>query len=120
MASRQQIRIALLGTVTLVSACGGGGDSIAPPLPTKIQFDVTTTGVDIDPDGFTVAIGAQSYALPANGTLSLGVSAGDYTLAFTCTNDDPANDDTLVFSPAQNATVQANLITTVNFAPPPP
>ena len=83
MASRQQIRIALLGTVTLVSACGGGGDSIAPPLPTKIQFDVTTTGVDIDPDGFTVAIGAQSYALPANGTLSLGVSAGDYTLAFT-------------------------------------
>lgn len=45
--------------------------------------------------------------------------AGSYTAAFSCGDDDPAVDDALVFSAAQNATVQSNLITTVDFDPPP-
>jgi hypothetical protein len=45
--------------------------------------------------------------------------AGSYTAAFSCGDDDPAVDDALVFSAAQNATVQSNLITAVDFDPPP-
>ena len=45
--------------------------------------------------------------------------AGPYTVAFSCGDDDPAADDVLVFSAPQNATVQSNLIATVDFEPPP-
>jgi len=48
------------------------------------------------------------------------VPAGQYTAAFTCGDDDPTADDTLEFEGTQNATVQSNLITTVNFTAPPP
>jgi len=85
-------------------------------IPDDIE-DVTA-GTDVDPvitASVHVVSGAAQYQYQA-----AFVPPGDYTLAFTCTNDDPANDDALVFSPAQNATVQPNLITTVNFAPPPP
>ncbi len=44
------------------------------------------------------------------------VPAGTYAVAFTCGDDDPTSDDALTFSPAQNATVQPNLITTIDFA----
>ncbi len=44
---------------------------------------------------------------------------GAYTVAFSCGDDDPAADDVLVFSEPQNATVQSNLIATVDFEPPP-
>jgi len=44
---------------------------------------------------------------------------GAYTAAFTCGDDDPTTDDVLTFLPPQNVTVQANLIGTANFAPPP-
>jgi hypothetical protein len=43
---------------------------------------------------------------------------GPYTVAFTCDDDDAAADETLVFTGAQNVTVQANLIATADFAPP--
>ena len=47
------------------------------------------------------------------------VPPGDYTVAFTCSDDDPtANDATHVLA-GPNTTVQNNLISTVNFAPPP-
>jgi hypothetical protein len=45
---------------------------------------------------------------------------GTYTVAFTCTDDDPTNDDVLTFLAPRNVTVQANLISTVDFAPPAP
>lgn len=44
----------------------------------------------------------------------------DYTVAFTCGDDDPTADDVLTFLTPQNVTVQANLIGQVNFTPPPP
>ncbi|HSD75229.1 MAG TPA: DUF4382 domain-containing protein [Steroidobacteraceae bacterium] len=47
------------------------------------------------------------------------VPAGAYTLAFSCGDDDPTADETLTFSAPQNATVQSNLITTVDFVAPP-
>ena len=46
------------------------------------------------------------------------VPAGTYTVAFTCGDDDPTDDDTLTFIQPQNATVQPNLITIVDFIAP--
>lgn len=43
------------------------------------------------------------------------VPAGAYSVAFACGDDDPTDDDALTFSPAQDTTVQSNLISTVNF-----
>ncbi len=47
------------------------------------------------------------------------LSEGDYTVTFTCDADadDPATDDTLVFTGTQDATVVANETTDVDFAP---
>lgn len=46
------------------------------------------------------------------------VPAGEYTLAFTCqaVDDDPAAEDTLVFEPQKNVTVQEGQPSTVEFA----
>ncbi len=45
------------------------------------------------------------------------LNASNYTAAFTCeaAADDPAVDDALAFSPAQNATVTVGQVTAVNF-----
>jgi len=48
------------------------------------------------------------------------VPAGPYTVAFTCDDDDATADEELEFSGAQDATVQSNLIGTVDFTAPPP
>jgi Domain of unknown function (DUF4382) len=82
------------------------------------DIEDTTAGTDVDP--LTVAAvhvvsGATQFEYHA-----AFLPAGSYTAAFTCSDDDPTNDDALVFSAPQNAVVQSNLITTVNFAPPPP
>lgn len=42
---------------------------------------------------------------------------GEYTVAFTCGDDDPAEDDVLTFLQPRNVAVQANLISTADFAP---
>lgn len=43
---------------------------------------------------------------------------GPYTVAFTCDDDDAIADETLVFTGAQNVTVQPNLIAPADFAVP--
>ncbi|HEY5761286.1 MAG TPA: DUF4382 domain-containing protein [Steroidobacter sp.] len=45
---------------------------------------------------------------------------GPYTVAFTCSDDDPTDDDALTFLESKQVTVQANLIATADFAPPAP
>lgn len=78
--------IALLLTAAL-AACGG--DSTAPPTTGTLEFNVVTTGVDIDADGFTLDVDGQSRILPANGTESFSALPGAHTLsigglAFNC------------------------------------
>jgi Tol biopolymer transport system component len=67
----------------LLAACGG--DSTAPgPATGTLEFDVATTGNDIDADGFVVALdGAVFQVLPANGTLSVTTAAGSHTVAIS-------------------------------------
>jgi hypothetical protein len=82
------------------------------------DIEDVTAGTDVDPlivVPVHVVSGAAQFEYHA-----AFVPAGDYTVAFTCSDDDPTADETLTFSPAQNTTVQNNLISTVNFAPPPP
>jgi hypothetical protein len=67
---------------------------------------VTTARVELDP-------GSGQYGYTAG-----FLSAGEYTVAFTCDadDDDPATDDTLAFSGTQPAVVTAGQTTAVSFA----
>lgn len=81
-------------------------------VPDDIE-EMSASSPDIDPlvvATVNVVNGATQYDYRA-----AFVPAGTYTVAFTCGDDDPTSDDLLTFSPAQNATVQPNLITTVDF-----
>jgi len=88
------------------------GASIVPD-DVEEQTDVP----DVDPL-LVVSVDVQNGATAYDYRAAF-IPPGSYTLAFTCSDDDATADDTLTFLPAQNVTVQANLIGTVNFAPPP-
>jgi len=85
----------------------------ADAVPDDIE-ETSASTPDVDPllvASVNVVTGATQFDYRA-----AFVPAGTYTVAFTCGDDDPTNDDTLTFSPAQNATVQPNLITTIDLA----
>ena len=74
------------------------------------------SGADLDPlvvAGVAVENGSTAYAYRA-----AFLPSGGYTVAFTCGDDDATADDTLTFIGAQDVTVQANLISTADFAVP--
>jgi hypothetical protein len=109
-----QVDAALVTTGCLPKVYVFEGNGVTPD---DIEETAATTP-DVDPllvVTVPVVSGATQYDYRA-----AFVSAGDYTVAFTCGDDDPTTDDTLTFSPLQNATVRSNLISTVNFAPPAP
>lgn len=73
---------------------------------------------DVDPLVVTnvgVQNGATSYPYRA-----AFLPSGSYTVAFTCGDDDPTDDDVLTFLAPQTVAVQNNLISSANFAPPTP
>ncbi len=73
------------------------------------------SGADADPLVVAgVAVENGSTAHPYHAAF---LPPGPYTVAFTCDDDDIAADEPLVFTGAQNVTVQANLIATADFAP---
>ena len=73
---------------------------------------------DLDPllvAGVTVENGSTSYRYHA-----AFLTPGPYTVAFTCSDDDPGADDVLTFATPQRVTVQNNLIASADFAAPAP
>lgn len=72
---------------------------------------------DIDP--LTVAAVEVENGSTAYRYHAAFLPPGDYTVAFTCSDDDPTVDDVLTFLTPQNVSVQPNLIGSVNFTPPP-
>ena len=77
----------LVGAALLVSVTTCGGDSTGPDNggtlqdPGSVTVSVSTTGSDIDPDGYTAAIGGTSMNLPVNGSVTFSsVSAGSATV----------------------------------------
>jgi TolB protein len=82
MTPRYNHGIALLLLAAVLSACGG--DSTAPPTTGTLDFNVVTTGPDIDVDGFLLRIDDESLIpIPANGKLSATRLPGTHTLALS-------------------------------------
>src|SRR5437667_960767 len=69
----------VLGTTAFTVSC------TAPPAPGDLTVSTTTTGSDLDPDGYTVTVdGSQSKAIVTNGSVTFsGLSAGDHTVALS-------------------------------------
>jgi uncharacterized protein DUF4382 len=86
------------------------------------------SGAGVTPDDIEDPVVAADPLVVAdvaveNGSTSFAYHAaflppGSYTVAFTCDDDDATADDTLTFVGAQDVTVQANLISTADFAAP--
>ena len=100
MTSRRNLGIASLLLGSILPACGG--DSTSPPTTGTIDFNIATTGVDIDADGFLLAVGTGSpQVIPANGNLSISSLPGNLTLtisglAFNCDVNAPASASVVV------------------------
>jgi len=86
---------------------------IPGPSSGDIQVAVTTTGVDLGPDGYAIALdGATARRIPANGTLTLaGISTGSHTLVLSGL----ASNCALSGPNARQADVTAGLTTQVSF-----
>jgi len=67
----------VLGTTAFTVGC------TAPPAPGDLTVSTTTTGSDLDPDGYTVTVdGSQSQAIATNGSVTFsGLAAGDHRVA---------------------------------------
>src|SRR5467141_2284975 len=67
--------------LALAAACR----DIPGPDSGDIQVIVSTTGTDLDPDGYAIALdGATARPIPVNGTLTLsGLSTGSHTVALS-------------------------------------
>lgn len=82
---------------------------------------------DIEESGGAAAVDPLVVASVAieNGSTAYAYRAaflppGGYTVAFTCSDDDAAADDVLTFLTPQDATVQPNVISVVDFTEPAP
>ncbi|HEY0687208.1 MAG TPA: DUF4382 domain-containing protein [Steroidobacter sp.] len=85
---------------------------------TPDDLEEAVVAADVDPllvASVGIENGATSYRYHA-----AFLPPGPYTVAFSCSDDDPTLDDVLTFAPAQPVTVQNNLIATADFAPPAP
>jgi hypothetical protein len=87
----------------------------ASVVPDDIE-ETSAATPDVDPYA-TTPIAVVTGALTHSYRIAF-VPPGDYTVAFTCSGDDPAVDETLTFLPTKNATVQTNLVATADFSPP--
>jgi TolB protein len=68
--------------LVVVTACGGDSAGPGPAGPGSIQVTATSTGQDIDPDGYAAAVDAgQSMALGLNATVVFpGVGPGSHSV----------------------------------------
>src|SRR2546422_145356 len=69
-----------VGVVILGSVAAACGDQPVGPVIGAVQVSVTTTGVELDTNGYSVAIdGGVGHAIPVNGTMTFaGLSSGSH------------------------------------------
>ncbi len=69
-----------VGLVILASVAAACGDPAVGPAIGAVQVSVTTTGVELDTNGYSVAIdGGVGHAIPVNGTMTFaGLSPGSH------------------------------------------
>lgn len=74
--------IALISSSALLLSCGGGDSPTPPGIDDDgqtVTVSVTTTGIDLDADGYTVRLGNRTAAVAASGTATFDdVGAGSY------------------------------------------
>lgn len=63
----------------LASACGS---DVTEPATGALELTVASTGLDLDPDGYTITVdGSSPVAAPTNGTLTVGeLRSGEHTV----------------------------------------
>lgn len=78
-----------------------------------LEVSVTTTGDNVDPDGYTVNVdGTQAMAVSANGTVNfVGLAAGEHSVSL----DGIANNCTVAGSSSRMATVASNATAQVSY-----
>lgn len=87
--------LALPLPLALAVGCESGSTGLLPKG--AIALSVVTTGVDLDPDGYSLVVdGGQPKAIPSNGTVVLGGTAGAHSLAlggfaFNCDSTAPTS-----------------------------
>lgn len=99
------------GCLPKVYVYSGGG-------VTPDDLEEAAAAGDVDPllvTGVAIENGSTSYRYRA-----AFLPPGAYTVAFTCSDDDPTDDDVLTFLEPESVTVQSNLIATADFALPAP
>ena len=81
------VRAVAPGSVTITATYGDASGSAALTVEVggSIQVTATTTGADLDPDGYTVAVdGDLGQRLDVNGTVTFShLSAGDHTVTLS-------------------------------------
>ena len=82
--SSLRMRSALFLGVALLALGCSGSDSTGPSTG-NVQVSASTTGADLDPDGYTVAVdGGAGRSLAVNGTVTFSqLSAGDHTVTLS-------------------------------------
>jgi hypothetical protein len=83
-----------------------------------VPDDIEASGGELDVDPLVVASVAVENGSTAYRYRAAFLPPGAYTVAFTCGDDDPNDDDALTFLAPQDVTVQANLMSSAAFAPP--
>jgi hypothetical protein len=82
--------------------------------------DIEESGAASDVDPLLVTNVDVQNGATAYGYRAAFLPPGTYTVAFTCDDDDPTDDDVLTFLTPQTVGVQNNLLGSANFAPPAP
>lgn len=85
-----------------------------------VPDDLEDSGAAPDVDPLVVASVAVENGSTAFGYRAAFLPPAAYTVAFTCGDDDPSDDEVLTFLTPKNVTVQANLIGAADFAAPAP
>ncbi len=111
--------IALLLAVT---SCGDGGATPTPPddAGQTVTVQVSTVGVDVDADGYTVLLGSRSASVASSGAATFdGVSAGSYDVRLSGVADncyvEGASTTTLTVSASRGAQTSISVRCTLDF-----
>jgi WD40 repeat protein len=110
-ASHAVIVAAVVGSLAILGT--GCNDSTAPPNGT-IQVTVTSTGNDIDPDGYTVTVDSRlSTHVAASNTIAFaGLATGDHSVRL----DNLASNCTVTGANPRTVSVVAEATATASFA----
>src|SRR3712207_3938573 len=67
--------------VLYLTACGSGGEIVAPPPTGTLQITTTTTGAETDPDGYTFQIdGGPNTPIGTSASASTELAAGTHSI----------------------------------------